>query len=68
MFGPKNTMFILKINKANDAADIFLNENGNIMTDNKKVANLFSNFFTNIADDLLKTIENPNTKYQDMTI
>ena len=56
---------LLRNTKKGNDADIFLNENGNIITDNKRVANLFNDFFTNVAEELLKTIENPNTKYQD---
>ena len=56
---------IIKNSKKSEITEIFLNENGNIFTDNEVVANKFNTYFTNIADDLLKNIAQPNTKYQD---
>ena len=49
----------------NKCANIFLNEDGNIITDQKKVANNINKFYINIADKLLLNLSNPNTKYQD---
>ena len=45
--------------------EIFLNSNGTLTTDQQKVANIFNKYFVNAADNLLKDIENPPTKYQD---
>ena len=45
--------------------EIFLNEDGLIITDQKQVANSFNRFFTNVADNLLSKIGDTNTKYQD---
>ena len=53
-----------KSKKASDA-DIFLNENGDIITDKEKISNCFNNFFTNIAGNLLKDIKEPPKKFQD---
>ena len=52
-----------KFNRIN--SDIFLDENGNIITDQKKVAAKFNKFYANIADKLLCDLGKPNTKYQD---
>ena len=46
-------------------SDIFLDENGNIITDQKIVAAKFNKFYTNIAGKLLRDLGKPNTKYQD---
>ena len=43
---------------------IYLEENG-LISDPKKVANKFNDFFLNIAEKLSKKIVNKNTKYQD---
>ena len=45
--------------------EIFLDENGNIITDQKKVANKFNKFYTTIADKLVANLGKPATKYQD---
>ena len=46
-------------------SEIFLDENGNIITDQKKVAAKFNKFYANIAGKLLCDLGKPNTKYQD---
>ena len=45
--------------------EIFLNENGQIITEQKKVADTFNRFFTNVADSLLKDMGNSTTKFQE---
>ena len=45
--------------------DIFINENGNINTDQKQVSDKFNNYFTTIADNLVSKLGNTNNKYQD---
>ncbi len=52
-----------KRNKNN--AEIYLDDNGNIVTDQKTVANRFNKFYTNVAKNLLKDLGNTPTKYQD---
>ena len=55
------------IHKTHDKGfrEIFINEDGNIITDQKGVSNKFNKFFTNIANNLLKDLGEPNTKFQD---
>ena len=45
--------------------DVFLNENGNVITDQKKVSEKFNHFYTTIADKLVSKLGNSNNKYQD---
>ncbi len=52
-----------KSSKDNEA--IFLDDNGCIITDQKKVANKFNKFYTTIADKLVTKLGKPSTKYQD---
>ena len=52
-----------RVNKTN--AEIYLDENGNILTDQKTVANRFNKFYTNVAGNLLKKLGESPTKYQD---
>ena len=42
-----------------------IDENGNIITDQKKVADKFNKFYTNIAKKLVSELGKPSTKYQD---
>ena len=56
---------ILRKNSNMPNEEIFLNEEGLIITDQKRVADRFNRFFTNVADNLLSKIPNSNTKYQD---
>ena len=55
------------INKKNKNSedDIFLDENGIIITDQQKVANKSNDFFINIAQNLVDKIVKANNKYQD---
>ena len=46
-------------------SEIFLDDNGVIVTDQKKVAARFNKFYANIANKLLMDLGKPNTKYQD---
>ena len=48
-----------------DTTDIYLDDNGNIITNQKLVANRFNKFYTNVAKNLVKKLGKPNTKYQD---
>ena len=43
-------------------SEIFLDENGDIVTDQKKVASKFNKFYANIANKLLADLGKPNTK------
>ena len=52
-----------KHSKSNEA--IFLDDNGEIITDQKKVSNRFNKFYTTIADKLVTKLGKPSTKYQD---
>ena len=51
------------MNKTN--AEIYLDENGNILTDQKVVANRFNKFYSNVAKNLIKDLGDSPTKYQD---
>ena len=55
--------FFNKSNRNN--AEIYLDENGTILTDQKTVANRFNKFYTNIAGNLLKNLGDSPTKFQD---
>ena len=46
-------------------SNLFLNENGNMITDPKLLANKFNNFFINVAENLSKKNKKTNTEYQD---
>ena len=53
-------------NKSNRAAaDIYLDDNGKIITDQKQVANRFNKFYTTVANNLLKDLGKSPTKFQD---
>ena len=52
-----------KFTKVN--AEIYLDDDGNIITNQKTVANRFNKFYTNVAKKLLKDLGKPNTKFQD---
>ena len=56
---------ILNRSKKHKTSDIFLNDNGNILTDQKIIANKFNDYFLNVADNLAKKIAKPSTKFQD---
>ncbi len=56
---------ILRKNSKMANEEIFLNEDGLIITDQKRVADRFNHFFTNVADNLISKISNSNTEYQD---
>ena len=56
---------IIHKNRKKNIDDIFINEQGNIITDQKRVSNSFNHFYTNIADQLVSKIGNTNNKYQD---
>ena len=60
--GQKSTILSRKANKQNSYV---LYDNGNFVTDHKQVANKFNQFFTNVADDLSKSIKKGNTTFQD---
>ena len=46
-------------------SDIFLNDKGKIITDQKEVTKKFNNYFVNIGDCLAKKIPKPNSEFQD---
>ena len=56
---------IIHKNSKGSLDDIFINEKGNIITDQKQVANKFNNFYTSVAENLLTKLGNCNNKYQD---
>ena len=56
---------LLHKNRKGTNNEIYLNENGQIITDQKIVANKFNTFYTNIAQKLVDKIENSNNEFQD---
>ena len=52
-------------NKKSKDSDIFLDDNGNILTDQKKVANKFNLFYKNVASNLVEKLPKPNTKFRE---
>ena len=50
---------------ARSSEAIFLDDDGQIITDQKKVANRFNKFYTTIADKLVTKLGKPTTKFQD---
>ena len=56
---------IINNKSSKDNEEIYLNEDGNIITDQKTVANKFNRFYTSVADTLVKKLGNPTTKFQD---
>ena len=49
----------------NNFDDIFINEKGDITTNQKIVTNKFNQFYTSMADDLVSKLGKTNNKYQD---
>ena len=45
--------------------ELFLSDDGKMITDQKTVANKFNNHFANVAKNLLKDIGESNNKFQD---
>ena len=56
---------IIHNRNSKDNEEIYLDDNGSIITDQKKVANKFNKFYTNVADKLVRKLGNPTTKFQD---
>ena len=56
---------IIHKGKKQQSTEIFLNEDGKIITDQNKVANIFNNFYANVAENLVKKLPKPTTKFQD---
>ena len=52
-------------NKKSGSDNIYLSENGIIITDPKQVANQFNNYFVTVAEKLTEKIGQTNNKYQD---
>ena len=52
-------------NKISGSDNIYLSENGIIITDPKQVANQFKNYFVTVAEKLTEKIGQTNNKYQD---
>ena len=48
-----------------DNEEIYLDDNGNIITNQKTVANKFNKFYTSVAEKLVLKLGNPATKFQD---
>ena len=51
--------------KKSNKEEIFLNDVEGISQDQKRVAELFNKYFTNVAKNLVLELGNPNTQYQD---
>ena len=51
--------------KKSSVDDIFLNEEGEIITNQKKVANKFNTYYVNVAKKLVDMLGKTTTKYQD---
>ena len=51
--------------KCNGKSNIFLSENGQIITNQSLVANIFNNHFLNVSYNLLKGLGETNNQYQD---
>lgn len=56
---------ILHQRSRGSTSQIFLDCNGQIITNQKLVANKFNDFYTNVAHDLVQKLGKPNSKYQD---
>ena len=52
-------------NKNKHFEEIFLSEDGKMITDQKTVASKFNNYFVNVAKNLIKDIRKSNNKFQD---
>ena len=52
-------------NKISGSDNIYLSENGIIITDPKQVANQFNNYFVTVTEKLTEKIGQTNNKYQD---
>ena len=59
----KISEFINKKQKEMD--NIFLSENGAIITEQKIVANIFKKYFINVAQNMLKGLGESNSRFQD---
>ena len=51
--------------KSVTSKNTLLNVNGQLIDDNKKIANTFNRYFVNVAENLSKQIQKPNTEFQD---
>ena len=51
--------------KRREHGDIFINSDGKIISDNKKIANEFNNYYINVAQNFLKNLGETNNKFQD---
>ena len=58
-----NEIIFNNTNKEN--SEIYLDENGSIITNKKSTSNKFNKFYTNVAKNLLENLGERNTKYQD---
>ena len=56
---------LLQKQSKNSGNGIFLNINGQLLTNQKKVANKFNHFFTNVAQKLVNELGESNTEFQD---
>ena len=56
---------LLHKNARDNTGDIFLNEDGQIITDQGKVANSFNKFYTTIAQKLVNELGDTNNRFQD---
>ena len=56
---------ILRNKNRKENSEIYLDEKGSIITDQKIVSNKFNQFYTNVARNLLKDLGETPTKYQD---
>ena len=58
---------ILNIKKSG-CDNIYLSENGILITDPEQVANQFNSYFVTVAEKLTKKIGQTNNKYQDLNL
>ncbi len=56
---------IVNNKSSRDNEEIYLDVDGNIITDQKTVANKFNKYYTSVADNLVRKLGNPTTKFQD---
>ena len=56
------------ITKVSEKKNVFLNEEGLLITDLKRVADKFNYYFFNISQILLKDMEETSNQYQDYLI
>ena len=56
---------IINSRRKSSSTEIYVNDNGEIIIDQKIVANKFNDFFINVADKLVQKLGKGNTEFQD---